>query len=101
MDASIRCAAGTELDEASGTCVVAASACAEGTSLVDGVCIADDDAPDPDAAVIEVECGEGTTLVDGECVLERGADLLRLETGRSYAEPLLAFFRRRERMLWR
>jgi uncharacterized protein (DUF58 family) len=32
---------------------------------------------------------------------ERGADLLRLETGRSYAEPLLAFFRRRERMLWR
>ena len=34
-------------------------------------------------------------------LLERGADLLRLETGRSYAEPLLAFFRRRERMLWR
>jgi uncharacterized protein (DUF58 family) len=34
-------------------------------------------------------------------VVERGADLLRLETGRSYAEPLLAFFRRRERMLWR
>jgi uncharacterized protein (DUF58 family) len=32
---------------------------------------------------------------------ERGADLLRLETGRSYAEPLLAFFRQRERMLWR
>jgi hypothetical protein len=32
---------------------------------------------------------------------ERGADLLRLETGESYAEPLLAFFRRRERMLWR
>jgi uncharacterized protein (DUF58 family) len=28
-------------------------------------------------------------------------DHLRLETGRSYAEPLLAFFRRRERMLWR
>jgi uncharacterized protein (DUF58 family) len=37
-----------------------------------------------------------------ECtVVERGGDLLRLETGRSYAEPLLAFFRRRERMLWR
>ncbi len=34
-------------------------------------------------------------------IRERGADLLRLETGRSYAEPLLAFFRRRERMLWR
>jgi uncharacterized protein (DUF58 family) len=34
-------------------------------------------------------------------LLERGADLLRLETGRSYAEPLIAFFRRRERMLWR
>ena len=32
---------------------------------------------------------------------ERGADLLRLETGQPYAEPLLAFFRRRERMLWR
>ena len=32
---------------------------------------------------------------------ERGADLLRLENGRSYAEPLLAFFRRRESMLWR
>jgi uncharacterized protein (DUF58 family) len=32
---------------------------------------------------------------------ERGADLLRLETAKSYAEPLLAFFRRRERMLWR
>ena len=32
---------------------------------------------------------------------EQNADLLRLETGRSYAEPLLAFFRRRERMLWR
>ncbi len=34
-------------------------------------------------------------------LVERGADLLRLETGRSYAEPLIAFFRRRERMLWR
>jgi uncharacterized protein (DUF58 family) len=32
---------------------------------------------------------------------ERGADLLRLETSNPYAEPLLAFFRRRERMLWR
>jgi hypothetical protein len=32
---------------------------------------------------------------------ERGADLLRLETGESYAEPLLAFFRRRESRLWR
>ena len=32
---------------------------------------------------------------------ERGADLLRLDTGRFYAEPLLAFFRRRERMQWR
>ena len=32
---------------------------------------------------------------------ERGVDLLRLETGRSYAEPLLTFFRRRERRLWR
>jgi uncharacterized protein (DUF58 family) len=32
---------------------------------------------------------------------ERNADLLRLETSRPYAEPLLTFFRRRERMLWR
>ena len=32
---------------------------------------------------------------------ERNADLLRLETARSYAEPLIGFFRRRERMLWR
>ena len=32
---------------------------------------------------------------------ERNADLLRLETGQSYAEPLIAFFRRRERMLGR
>ena len=32
---------------------------------------------------------------------ERGADLVRLETGQRYAEPLLAFFRQRERMLWR
>ena len=34
-------------------------------------------------------------------VRERGADLVRLETDRPYAEPLLAFFRQRERMLWR
>ncbi len=32
---------------------------------------------------------------------ERGADVIRLQTDQSYAEPLLAFFRRRERMLWR
>ena len=32
---------------------------------------------------------------------ESGADLLRLETAKSYAEPLLAFFRRRESLLWR
>ncbi|HET9464888.1 MAG TPA: DUF58 domain-containing protein [Gemmatimonadales bacterium] len=32
---------------------------------------------------------------------ERGADLVRLHTDRAYAEPLLAFFRQRERMLWR
>ena len=34
-------------------------------------------------------------------VRERGADLIRLHTDQSYAEPLLAVFRRRERMLWR
>ena len=32
---------------------------------------------------------------------ESGADLLRLETGQSYGEPLLGFFRRRESRLWR
>ena len=32
---------------------------------------------------------------------ERGVDLIRLATDSSYAEPLIAFFRRRERMLWR
>ncbi|MGH7510564.1 MAG: DUF58 domain-containing protein [Gemmatimonadales bacterium] len=32
---------------------------------------------------------------------ERGVDLVRLHTDRPYAEPLLAFFRGRERMLWR
>ena len=32
---------------------------------------------------------------------ELNVDLLRLETGQSYAEPLLTFFRRRERQLWR
>ncbi|MBA3658760.1 MAG: DUF58 domain-containing protein [Gemmatimonadales bacterium] len=31
----------------------------------------------------------------------RDVDHLRLETGRSYAETFIAFFRRRERMLWR
>jgi hypothetical protein len=32
---------------------------------------------------------------------EQNVDLLRLETAQPYAEPLLTFFRRRERMLWR
>jgi hypothetical protein len=32
-----------------------------------------------------------------QSVQQSGAELIRLETGRSYAEPLLAFFRRRER----
>lgn len=32
---------------------------------------------------------------------ELGADLVRLQTDCSYAESLLTFFRRRERMLWR
>ncbi len=34
-------------------------------------------------------------------IRERGADLVRLETDQPYAEALLAFFRRRERMQWR
>jgi uncharacterized protein (DUF58 family) len=36
-----------------------------------------------------------------QALMVSGADMLRLETGQSYAEPLLAFFRRRESMLWR
>ena len=42
-----------------------------------------------------------STAASRRALRERGADLLRLETGRPYAEPLLTFFRRRERMLWR
>ena len=34
-------------------------------------------------------------------IRERGADLVRLDTDQPYAEALLAFFRRRERMQWR
>jgi uncharacterized protein (DUF58 family) len=37
----------------------------------------------------------------GRSFSESGADLLRLETGEPYADALIAFFRRRERMLWR
>ena len=37
----------------------------------------------------------------GRTFSESGADLLRLETGEPYADALIAFFRRRERMLWR
>jgi uncharacterized protein (DUF58 family) len=37
----------------------------------------------------------------GRMFSEGGADLLRLETGEPYADTLIAFFRRRERMLWR
>jgi hypothetical protein len=34
-------------------------------------------------------------------VRENQADLLRLDAGEPYGEPLIAFFRRRERMQWR
>lgn len=37
----------------------------------------------------------------GRSFSESGADLLRLDTGEPYADALIAFFRRRERMLWR
>ncbi|MFL5516871.1 MAG: DUF58 domain-containing protein [Gemmatimonadales bacterium] len=37
----------------------------------------------------------------GRTFSESGADLLRLETGEPYADALIGFFRRRERMLWR
>jgi uncharacterized protein (DUF58 family) len=55
------------------------------------------------AAVREAFCRRMTEfdLSLEQCLRERGVDLVRLETGRSYAEPLIAFFRRRERMLWR
>jgi uncharacterized protein (DUF58 family) len=36
-----------------------------------------------------------------QVIRECGADLVRLQTGQSYAEPLIAFFRRRERMFRR
>jgi uncharacterized protein (DUF58 family) len=47
---------------------------------------------------------ENTREFDGaldQRLRQRGVDLLRLETGQSYAEPLLTFFRRREKALWR
>ena len=37
----------------------------------------------------------------GRIFSESGADLLRLDTAEPYADELIAFFRRRERMLWR
>jgi uncharacterized protein (DUF58 family) len=37
----------------------------------------------------------------GRTFSESGADLLRLETDEPYADALIGFFRRRERMLWR
>ena len=37
----------------------------------------------------------------GERFRAAGVETLRLETGRDYAEPLLGFFRARERRLWR
>jgi uncharacterized protein (DUF58 family) len=37
----------------------------------------------------------------GRTFSESGADLLRIETGEPYADALIGFFRRRERMLWR
>ena len=37
----------------------------------------------------------------GRIFSEAGADLLRLDTGEPYADSLIAFFRRRERMQWR
>jgi uncharacterized protein (DUF58 family) len=37
----------------------------------------------------------------GRIFSEGGADLLRLQTGEPYADTLIAFFRRRERMQWR
>ena len=59
---------------------------------------------DTEAPAVRAYFAERAEAFDRE--LERGlremnADLLRLETGRPYAEPLLTFFRRRERMLWR
>lgn len=47
------------------------------------------------------ERAEAWDLELGRTFSEGGADLLPLETGEPYADALIAFFRRRERMLWR
>jgi uncharacterized protein (DUF58 family) len=56
-----------------------------------------------DPTVREHFHAKGREFDDGldRMLRERGVDLLRLETGKPYAEPLLKFFRRRERRLWR
>lgn len=54
--------------------------------------------------VLRRECRERAEAWEaevGRCFSESGADLLRLDTGEPYADALIAFFRRRERMLWR
>jgi uncharacterized protein (DUF58 family) len=55
-------------------------------------------------ASVREQFGERVAMFDADLehgVREQGADLIRLHTDESYAEPLLTFFRRRERMLWR
>jgi uncharacterized protein (DUF58 family) len=59
---------------------------------------------DTDAPAVRryfAEQAEGFDRRLAQTLRELNVDLLRLETAQSYAEPLLTFFRRRERMLWR
>jgi uncharacterized protein (DUF58 family) len=59
---------------------------------------------DTDNASVREQFRERVAAFDANlerAVREQGADLIRLHTDESYAEPLLAFFRRRERMLCR
>jgi uncharacterized protein (DUF58 family) len=59
---------------------------------------------DTDAPAVRrffAEQAEGFDRRLAQMLRELNVDLLRLETAQSYAEPLLTFFRRRERMLWR
>ena len=59
---------------------------------------------DTDAPAVRRYFAERAEAFDrrlAQTLRELNVDLLRLETAKSYAEPLLTFFRRRERMLWR
>jgi uncharacterized protein (DUF58 family) len=59
---------------------------------------------DTSSAAVQAHLRAGVAAFDAQvdrAVRENRADLLRLDTGAPYGEPLIAFFRRRERMQWR